>query len=800
VFLVTAQRLQRRQTEPVGTEEALRDSMMGQSRHETAVFRDLQEVLNAFVNSSMDWIWAVDLSGHHTYSNHAVERILGYSVEEMQGMGVTVLLHPEDRETVEARWPDWVTARQGWRNLVLRWRAKDGHYRYLDSTAVPIIDPHGELQGFCGVDRDITERMRVEDALRTREAQLSNALRMAHAGHWEYDVASDTFTFNDMFYDVFRTSVREVGGYKMPSAEYARRFCHPDDRFLVGKATKAAVETDDPHYSHELEHRILYPNGEIGYVAVRFFVAKDAEGGTVKVHGVNQDVTKRKQAEEKRMLLAEAIEQATETVVITDVTGAILYVNPAFEETTGYARQEVLGKNPSILKSGKQDADFYRQMWDTLTAGNVWRGRFVNKRKDGKLYQEEAVISPVRDTAGEVVNYIALKLDVTREARLERQLQQAQKMESIGRLAGGVAHDFNNMLGVISGYTDIVLGDMAGDDPRRADLEEVQRAAVRSVDLTRQLLALARRQSAEPRLLNLNEVLSNSEKMLGRLVGEDVELAVTAAEDLWLVKVDPSQVDQILANLAVNARDAIHGTGRIAIETRNVVLDEEDCLDHAGSRPGAFVRLTFSDTGVGMDKETLAHAFEPFFTTKPVGVGTGLGLATVYGIVRQNDGYVHVDSELGAGTTFRIDLPRCGEVAETGSREPLPVCVAGTETVLVTEDEEQILNFCRTALIAEGYQVIAATRPDEALLLAQAHKGDIDLLITDVIMPEMNGRQLGERIQRLRPGVKILYMSGYPADVITHRGILDRGFNLLQKPFLRNELAARVRQTLDSRN
>ncbi len=381
---------------------------------------------------------------------------------------------------------------------------------------------------------------------------------------------------------------------------------------------------------------------------------------------------------------------------------------------------------------------------------------------------------------------------------LEAQLHQAQKMEAVGRLAGGVAHDFNNMLAVISGHADLALERTAPDSPLRADLLEIQNAAGRSADLTRQLLAFARKQTIAPKVLDLNDTIAGMLKMLRRLIGEDIDLLWKPADSLWPVRMDPVQIDQILANLVVNARDAISGVGKITIETGRATFDEGYCETHADFIPGEYVLLAVSDNGCGMDKVTLAQLFDPFFTTKPLGRGTGLGLATVYGIVKQNQGFINVYSEPGQGTSFKIYLPRYAASEPASARSmPAPAAVStGTETVLLVEDEEALLKLGKLLLERLGYTVLAASGPGEALQLAEAYPDAIHLLLTDVIMPEMSGRDLWERLRVLRPGLKCLFMSGYTANVIAHHGVLEEGVHFLQKPFPREVLASKLREVL----
>lgn len=507
------------------------------------------------------------------------------------------------------------------------------------------------------------------------------------------------------------------------------------------------------------------------------------------------EARKQKEAELQRVMMA--IEQAGEAIFITGVDGTIQYVNPAFESVTGYTREEALGKNPRILKSGRQTSDFYQDLWKTISGGRTWKGRMVNKRKDGKFYIEEATISPVFDDEGRISNYVAVKRDITEHVELSEQFQQAQKLESVGRLAGGVAHDFNNMLSIILGYTDLALYQVSEGSPLHAHLMEIRQAANRSADLTRQLLAFARKQTIHPRVLDLNSTVEGMLKMLRRLIGEDIHLTWLPGKDLWPVKMDPAQIDQVLANLCVNARDAIAGVGNVTIETKNVSIDADYCSRHPDSFPGRFVLLAVSDDGCSMDRETMGRVFEPFFTTKGVGKGTGLGLSTVYGIVKQNNGFVNVYSEPGKGTTFKLYLPCATAETDIPVPESDDYLVSGHgETVLLVEDEQAIREMGELMLKRLGYRVMTAGTPSEALKLVEKEAGGIQMLITDVVMPEMNGRELAERLQTVYPGLKTLFISGYTANAIAHHGVLDEGIRFLPKPFslkdLANKLAALI--------
>ena len=499
--------------------------------------------------------------------------------------------------------------------------------------------------------------------------------------------------------------------------------------------------------------------------------------------------------------LSTAIEQSPEMVVITDTEGRIQYVNPGFEKNTGYRAAEVMGRNPNLLSSGRQDEAFYRNLWDTITAGRTWKGRMINKRKDGSLYTEEASISPVLDEAGLIINYVAVTRDISEQQALAEQLLQAQKMESVGRLAGGVAHDFNNMLGVILGYTEMALNNLPPENKIHSHLSQVQEAAERSAGLTRQLLAFARKQTVSPRIIDLNETVEGMLKMLRRIIGENIELVWKPREGPCPVMMDPSQIDQLLANLCVNAKDSINGVGQLTIETDRRTLDKDFCAGRPGFHPGRYVLLAVQDNGCGMERETLDHIFEPFFTTKEVGKGTGLGLATVYGMVKQNHGFIDVLSTPGLGSTFSVYLPQHeAQKGQPGSNLSKTSILEGRETILLVEDEPVILEMTSQMLRDFGYTVLKASSPGEAIRLAREYSGFIHLLLTDVVMPEMNGRNLARILLSLYPDMKRLFMSGYTADVIAHHGVLKEGVAFIQKPFSIQDLGDRVRDVLEGGN
>jgi PAS domain S-box-containing protein len=549
------------------------------------------------------------------------------------------------------------------------------------------------------------------------------------------------------------------------------------------------------HMEIELRRR----DGSPLYSFLNTSLSMDVNERPIYWDGTVEDITTRKQAEMELRRLGAAVEQSGEIIIITDPDGVIQYVNQEFEKITGYSRQEAIGRKPSLLKSGEHDLAFYTSLWQTISRGETWTGRFVNKRKDGSQYTEEAHISPIFNNERQIVNYVAAKRDITHELVLEEQYRQSQKMESIGQLAGGVAHDFNNMLTIVISHTEMAMIGLDPGDAISNHLKRIYDAALRSADLVRQLLAFARKQTITPKVLNINDTITGMLKILQRLIGEDIDLAWMPGQDTGKVRIDPTQINQILTNLMLNARDAIGGgVGKITIETDNVVLDDAYCSGHRGFLPGRYVLLAVSDSGCGMDKKTLAQIFDPFFTTKEVGQGTGLGLATVYGIVKQNDGFIHVYSEPGQGTTIKIYLPAI-EMTEDHFTVKARVegNLRGTETVLIVEDNREILNLGKSILQQLGYTVFTAGTPGQAIELARECNCKIDLLITDVVMPQMNGNQLAQRLGDSIPGLKCLYMSGYTKNIIAHRGVLDEGVNFLQKPFSIKELAAKVREIIE---
>jgi two-component system cell cycle sensor histidine kinase/response regulator CckA len=490
------------------------------------------------------------------------------------------------------------------------------------------------------------------------------------------------------------------------------------------------------------------------------------------------------------------VNHVVDGIITMDEDGAIESLNPAAERLFGYSTGELIGQNVSVLLASEGGAPGtllprLRRNGHTDTSGE-----YTGRRKSGSTFQMEFNTSEFQ--IGDRRYLTGIVHDLTVRKRLERQVNQAQKMEAIGRLAGGVAHDFNNLLTIIAGYTELLLQSLSSDHFARGPMEHIHKAGERAAGLTRQLLAFSRQQMIAPQVLDLNAVVAETEKMLRRLIGEDIELTTALAPNLGRVRADPGQIDQVLMNLAVNARDAMPRGGKLTIETRNIELDATYAQIHPDVRPGPYVMLAVSDNGCGMDEQTRAKIFEPFFTTKEPGKGTGLGLATVYGIVKQSGGSVEVYSEAGIGTTFKVYLPPTDFSAVR--RQPTASLPAskGTETILLAEDEDTLRELMRDVLQSKGYTVLAAKDGQEALQVAEQYTGPIQALVSDVVMPRVSGRQLAERLTTVRPGVRVLYLSGYTDDAVVRHGVLDAETAFLQKPVSPNALARKVREVLDA--
>jgi PAS domain S-box-containing protein len=688
------------------------------------------------------------------------------------------------------------------------------------------------------VIRDVTERQQAEDEIRKRNRELAliNRVIAASAASQrigpiletacrELSLALNIPHSTASLLNETKTELSVVAEHRpedRPSLLGARIELPEETRhrYLLRK-TPFALEDFQTNALLSPIHRLAHLRGALSILVLPLLMDGEVAGsltlshtepGTFSAeqidlaqrvaHQVSGALARTRLAEMQRQLSA-AVEQAAEAIAITDIDGTLLYVNPAFEQLIGYSRAEIIGQSPSLLRDRALDTRIHEELWRGVSDGQVWQERIKDTRKDGDSYTLDLTVAPVRNQTAETVNFVATMRDRTREIQLEEQFRQSQKMEALGRLAGGIAHDFNNLLTVIHLSTRLLQRQLRTEDPIWEHVRRIQETSDRAAKLTKQLLSFSRREVIEPRLLNLSQVVRDLSQMLKRIIGEDITMETALADDLWPLEVDPSQLDQVLMNLVVNARDAMPDGGVLTIGTSNVSLDDAYAAQHVDAQTGDHVLLVISDTGVGIDDDARAHLFEPFFTTKERGQGTGLGLSTVFGIVRQSGGHIQVLSQPGQGTTFRIYLPRA-ESTEEVVTPPLRPALGddlfyGTETVLVAEDETAVRDLAVSVLQSCGYQVLAAKSGPEALQIGREHKGPIHMLIADVIMPQMSGRELVERFSRTHPDTRILYVSGYADQEITHEGILAPGTNFLPKPFTVEDLTRKVREILDDR-
>mgnify|MGYP005843146439 FL=1 len=760
-----------------------------------------EEILRITFQSMAEGVITTDKDGFVQNMNPLAEELTGWKVEEAQGRPCSEVFHiikEKTRATVDD--PVALVLKRGVtvglaNHTVLI--ARDGTERPVADSAAPMVDPSGRVLGCVLVFRDQTEERRRMALLQETLEKYELTLQAAAMSAWDWNIPARRVMRDEQWFE--RRGLTGSDG-REDSRTWSHTL-HPEDRPRVLRRLREHMAGKTPYY--EATYRVLKDDGSQTWILDRGkVIARDDAGKPVRMIGVETDITVQKVMEAHLRLLTRAVEQSPLSVVITDPSGNIEYVNEQFCRLTGYSPGEAVGQNPRILQSGKTPRHTYDVLWKTITRGEIWQGIFCNKKKDGTLYWEDAVICPIVDEAGRISHYLAMKQDITAKKNLEEQLAQAQKLESVGRLAGGVAHDFNNALQIIMGYAEVALGCVNSQDRVHRMLNEIHKAAERSAGVVRQLLTFARKDVIRPVVLNLNEHLAETQRMLQRLIGEEILLEFRPGKDLWPVLLDPSQADQMVANLVINARDAIEHTGVITLETENVVLHGRRKVGPVFIPKGEYARLSVMDTGCGMDAQTLERIFEPFFTTKEVGKGTGLGLSTVYGIVKQNHGWIDVHTVPGQGTRFDLFFPRLMTDAERRISETAPVdeeeFQGAGETVLLVEDEPVILELAQSILESGGYRVQAFSNPREAMQWAEKAQEPVHILLTDVVMPDMSGRELWDEIKKTHPETVCLFMSGYTADMLLHRGIGSQESFFIHKPFTAQALLWKIREVLQS--
>jgi PAS domain S-box-containing protein len=770
--------------------------------------RESEEKYRLVVDNMADVITVMDMNLGFTYVSPSIIRLRGYTAEEVMAQSLEQIMTPESLQLVARVFEEEMkleasgTADPGrTRILELEEYKKDGSTVWLENHLSFFRDKEKKLVGIIALSHDITERKRAEEKLRESEKSYRDLFENANEAIFVAQGGKLVF-FNPRTVMMSGYSAEELG-----SRPYIE-FIHPEDRDMFIRRHVRRMKGEELPHNYDI--RIIHKDGNVRWVKLNV-VAINWKGKPATLNFLS-DITERKRAEEalvfNNIILRTQQEASLDGILVVDEKDIILSFNQRFVDLWGIP--------PDVMES-KSDERALQAVVDKLASPEEFIRKVQHLHeirdeicrdeiylKDGRSF--DRYTAPMLGAGGKYYGRVWYFRDITERKQAEKereklqaQLNQAQKMEAVGRLAGGVAHDFNNMLAVILGYTEMALGRVDPAQPLQADLKEIMNAAKRSAAIIRQLLAFARKQTIDPIVLDLNETVEGMLKMLRRLIGEDIDLVWRPDSGLWPVKMDPTQVEQLLANLCVNARDAIAQVGKITIETGNAAFDEAYCADHPGFVPGEYALLAISDDGRGMDRETQDKMFEPFFTTKELGQGTGLGLATVYGVVKQNNGFINVYSEPGKGTTFKIYLARQAvEDVEPQKKSEEAIPRSQGETVLVVEDEVSLLKLASEILDKLGYTVLTAGTPDKALRLVENYTGEIHLLMTDVILPEMNGRDLAKQIKAIRPAMKCLFMSGYTADVIAHRGMLDEGVQFIPKPFSMRELAAKVRTVLGS--
>ncbi len=747
------------------------------------------------VEHSSDVITLLDAAGNIEYSTQALRPTLGYAPGEKTGHPVFELIHPDDRPTAAALFRQLLESPGRAFDANVRFQHRDGSWRALEVVGVNRLeDP---AIGAVVVNyHDVTERVRAERRLRRTMEFLSQTQAAAHIGSWERDLLTGAVMWSEETYRLFGMDP----GTTPRTLEQYVAMVHPEDRQALQTAIAAAVASRS---SYDVDHRITWADGSVHYLHGRGGVATDDAGRPSRLLGTFLDITERKRAEaelhQANERLAAVVSSSPLATFATDREGLVQTWNAAAERLFRWQAEEVMGHPLTAALHGVEEE--YVAVQHRAAAGEVGAGaEIVWYRRDGTPITGRLFAAPLHGPDGRVNGVLGLVEDLTAIKQLEQQFLQAQKMEAVGRLAGGVAHDFNNLLTVIKGYSTFAMDETPEGDARRQGIEEIQKAADRAAALTRQLLAFSRQQVLAPTVLDLVALVRNTERMLQRIIGEDIGLAVIAATEPVMTKADAGQLEQVLLNLVVNARDAMPTGGSLTIKIDIELLDTSSLGQPAAVEPGQYAMIAVTDTGTGMDAETKARMFEPFFTTKEPGKGTGLGLATAYGIVKQTGGYITVVTSPGSGSTFRVYLPATRDADEMRGPIAQPVDVSGgSESVLLVEDEPAVRQVARRILERAGYTVLAAETPAQAMSMAARSLTGVDLLLTDVVMPDMNGRTLAAELINRLPSLRVLYMSGYPSSGPDSHDVVDWGDHYLQKPFTPGALLGKVREVLRTR-
>ncbi|UCF82620.1 MAG: PAS domain S-box protein [Desulfobacteraceae bacterium] len=757
-------------------------------------------------------LYRTTMEGEILDANPALIQLLGYpDLQTLKKVNTKDIVHPEDRDRTHA-----LLERQGVvHDFELRVRKRDATVIYVRDRVRAVRDAIGRMIYQEGSLEDITERKQAEEALKESESRYRTLVESSTDAILMMDKERNLVHFNKAFLGLFGYRKGEINGRSI-------RIIHPsEESYDVFERT--AYPVIDKHGYFRTEWEFMRKDGTIFPVESVTSPLRSFDGTIEGYIAVIRDIAERKRAEEERIRLATAIEQAAESVVITDRHGTIQYVNPAFEYITGYSRQEAVGQNSKILKSDKLGKEFYADMWDTITSGRVWKGHLINKKMDGRLYEEEATISPIKNASGEIINFVAVKRDVTEEIKLEGKLRQAQKMEAIGTLAGGIAHDFNNILSAIIGYTELAEYDMPEGSKTRNNLREVLNAGRRAKDLVQQILAFSRQGDQERKPMQITHIVKEALKLMRASLPSTIEIRRNIESDLGIVLADPTQIHQILMNLCTNAAQAMNNNGGVLeVGIKNVAVGNQErrflnaesekpeipnpeypqdvSLSRSPAQielsPGPYVRLTVSDTGCGMSNEVMERIFDPYFTTKEKGEGTGLGLSVVHGIVKSHGGAIAVYSEAGRGSTFSIYFPAIEkEVAQ--EKQTSEIIPTGHQRIFFVDDEPALVDIGKKMLEHLGHKVFTRTSSLEALEAFRNNPDKFDLVITDKTMPQMTGFDLAQEIKGIRPDIPIILCTGFSdtTDADKARAVGIGG--LVMKPIVIREMAETINRVLE---
>ncbi len=782
--------------------------------------KELQQsnaLLRAIIEAAPTAIVGLDLDGNvQTVWNSGAEKMLGWSAQEVMGHPLPSV--PVEKQEEFKRFREIMRSGETLNGEEVRRQKSDGAPIDYSIYASPLCDAEGRITGNIAVLVDITERKRMEEelrlardelekrvaertkqleataeALRTSEERYALAVQGSNDGIWDLNLTSGEIYFSPRWKSMLGYEEDEIPN----NLEEWKKRLHPDDRHRVMEARNACLDGHKPTY--EIEYRLQHKDGSYRWINARGTCHRDSDGKPTRFVGSHSDVTDRKRIEEilrvSEKKFRTLFEESKDTIFISDPARRIIDVNQAGVELFGYTKEELFSLDLERLYCNREDREL---LWQKLyKSGFVGDFEVEMKRKNGEKITVHLSVTAIKDYAGRISGYQGIIHDMTERKKLERQLLQSQKMESVGILAGGVAHDFNNLLTAISGYGQILLERIPEhDELSQESIENVLKAADRAAELTRGLLAFSRKQLISPKRIQIDTLINNTGKLIRRIIGEDIELSTNFLDTNLLVKADPGQIEHVLMNLATNARDAMPHGGHLSITTRQVVVEEGSETLYDLPSPGEYAMISVADTGTGIDKKTLENIFEPFFTTKEVGKGTGLGLAIVHGIIKQHSGSVLARSEPGKGTTIDMYLPLVkGHVVKEESKISA-LHTGGSETLLVVEDDETVRMFMRKILTRAGYRVIIADNGEEAVKQFREHD-NISLVLSDLVMPKKSGKEVQDEIRKMKPGIKVIFITGYAADVIEKKGMFEEGTEFIMKPFKKEDLLTKVRDVLD---